>query len=269
MRPLKAAGIGDGDPGRRSRARSTRGATTHAVDFETGRPLHLFGTVLAAAGRTASDGRGAARLTLVTDDLRGAQRVGREGNLVVFVVDLSGSMTARRRLTAVSELCVDLLRDSYTRRDRVAVVTARGSAALVSVPPTRSVELAVRRLAEVRTGGRTPLAEGLLAATEVIDGAARREPQRRPLLVVLTDGRATAGPDAPRRAAAAAAGIARRGIASVVVDCEQGMIRLGMAHELAARLGAQCLTLDELTPAALHRSALRRPGGIVAPRRAS
>ena len=269
MRPLKVTGIGDGDPGRRSRARSTRGATTHAVDFETGRPLHLFGTVLAAAGWTAAEGRGTSGLTLVTDDLRGAQRVGREGNLVVFVVDLSGSMTARRRLTAVSELCVDLLRDSYTRRDRVAVVTARGSSAQVSVPPTRSVDLAVRRLAELRTGGRTPLAEGLLAAIEVIDGAARREPQRRPLLVVLTDGRATAGPDAPRRADAAAAGIARRGIAAVVVDCEQGMIRLGMAHDLAARLGAQCLTLDELTPAALHRSAPHRPGGIVVPPRAS
>jgi magnesium chelatase subunit D len=260
MRPLKVAGVGDGDPGRRSRARSTRGATTHAVDFTTGRPLHLFGTVLAAAGRTAgTTGTRVPGLTVVTDDLRGAQRVGREGNLVVFVVDLSGSMTARKRLAAVSELCVDLLRDSYTRRDRVAVVTARGSSAQVSVPPTRSVELAVRRLAQVRTGGRTPLAEGLQTATEVIDGAARREPARRPLLVVLTDGRATAGPDAPRRADAAAAGIARRGIASVVVDCEQGMIRLGMAHTLAARLGAQCLTLDELTPAALHRSGPHGP----------
>ena len=277
MRALKVAGVGDGDPGRRSRARSTRGATTHAIDFRSGRPLHLFGTVLAAAGRTAitpddrrtPGDRGQARgLTVVGDDLRAAQRVGREGNLVVFVVDLSGSMTARRRLAAVSDLCVDLLRDSYTRRDRVAVVTARGSSAQVTVPPTRSVDLAVRRLAQVRTSGRTPLAEGLQVATEVIDGAARREPARRPLLVVLTDGRATAGPDAPRRAGAAAAGIARRGIATVVVDCEQGMIRLGMAHELAARLGAQCLSLDELTPAMLHRSGPDEPAGPAAPRRA-
>lgn len=247
LRRLRVDGIGDGDPGRRSPARSRRGHTTRAVDFTPGAPVHLFGTVLsAAAGAT---GPGAVRLR--SNDLRGAERIGREGNLVVFVVDLSGSMTARRRLAAVSEVCVDLLRDSYTRRDRVAVVVARGSAATVVVPPTRSVELAVHRLAEVRTGGRTPLAEGLTAATDLIDRAVRAEPNRRPLLVVLTDGRATSGADAPARARAAADQVCRRGIPAVVVDCEQGMVRLGMAGELASRLDAACIPMAELSATAL------------------
>lgn len=252
-RTLTAAGIGEGEPGRRSRALSRRGSTTRAVDFAAGTPLHLFGTVLSAAGRVLTDPR--RRITVAADDLRGAERVGREGNLVVFLVDLSGSMTARRRLAAVADLCVDLLRDSYTRRDRVAVVTARGTTAEVTVPPTRSVDIAVRRLSDVTTGGRTPLAEGLAAAAEVIDLAARREPRRRPLLVVVTDGRATAGRDAPARADAAARGIARRGVDAVVVDCEQGMIRLGMAAELAGRLHAQYLTLDQMSVSALARPA--------------
>ncbi len=228
---------GDGDPGRRSRARSRRGKDTRAVDFENGRPIHLFGTILSAAERegAAAAGDGTA-LRIAAHDLRAAERIGQEGNLVVFVVDLSGSMTARRRLSAVSEICVDLLRDSYTRRDRVAVVVARGATASVAVPPTRSVDIAVRRLADIRTGGRTPLAEGLTAASELVERAARREPQRRPLLVVLTDGRATAGRDAAPRARAVAAMIGRRGLESVVVDCEQGMIRLGLAGELAAEV---------------------------------
>ena len=93
-------------------------------------------------------GRVRARCADRRPDLRSAQRVGQEANLVVFVVDLSGSMTARRRLAAVSELCVEMLRDSYTRRDRVAVVVARGSSATLAVPPTKSVEIAVRRLEE-------------------------------------------------------------------------------------------------------------------------
>ena len=173
---------------------------------------------------------------------------------MVFVVDLSGSMTARRRLAAVSELCVDLLRDSYTRRDRVAVVVARGTQASLVVPPTKSVDIAVRRLADVRTGGRTPLAEGLLMAADVIERSRRSEPERRPLLVVLTDGRATAGPDAAARARGAAAHIARRGVDSVVVDCEQGMVRLGLAADLAAHLGGELMAIDELSRSALHRS---------------
>ncbi|MGV9673251.1 VWA domain-containing protein [Gordonia sp. NPDC003504] len=252
MRRLRVDGIGDGEPGRRSRARSRRGQTVGATDFGPGTPMHLFGTVISAAGRGVDD---AGRVRVAERDLRGAARIGQEANLVVFVVDLSGSMTARRRLAAVSELCVDLLRDSYTRRDRVAVVIARGSRAEVAVPPTKSVDIAVRRMASVRTGGRTPLAEGLLAADEVITRARRADPHRRPLLVVLTDGRATAGADAAPRARAAAEMIGRKGIDGVVVDCEQGMVRLGLAAELAVHLNAELLPMEHLSLAALARPA--------------
>ncbi len=188
---------------------------------------------------------------------------------MVFVVDLSGSMTARRRLAAVSRLCVDLLRDSYTRRDRVAVIVARGSRAELAVPPTKSVDIAVRRLADIRTGGRTPLAEGLIEAQRVIERARRAEPRRRPLLVVLTDGRATAGPDAAGRASVAAQRIRRDGIDSVVVDCEQGVVRLGLAADLAVRLGAQMMRMDDLSVAALSVPVIRiraRVGELLCPR---
>ncbi|WP_338837823.1 VWA domain-containing protein [Gordonia polyisoprenivorans] len=260
MRRLTVAGIGDGEPGRRSAARSRRGYTVAATEFGAETPVHLFGTVLSAAGRGAEDGRVRVR----REDLRGAHRIGQESNLVVFVVDLSGSMTARRRLGVVSELCVDLLRDSYTRRDRVAVIVARGARAELVVPPTKSVDIAVRRLSSVRTGGRTPLAEGLLAAEELIARGRRIEPQRRPLLVVLTDGRATAGPDAAVRARAAAASIGRQGIDGVVVDCEQGMVRLGLAADLAAHLRADLIPMDDLGLAALGRSG--RPSAASAAR---
>lgn len=247
LRQFRVSGLGDGDDGRRSAARSRRGMTTRAIAFGPDTPVHLFGTVLAAAGRSAGDGLP----SIGADDLRGAERIGTESNLVVFVVDLSGSMTARARLDAVRTACVDLLRDSYTRRDRVAVVVAAGKDASVAVPPTRSVDVAVARLAQVRTGGRTPLAEGLHEGLEVIERAARTDPSRRPLLVVLTDGRATAGPDAPQRASAVADRIACRGIASLVIDCEQGFIRLGLAADLARRLEAQYAPMDELTATGL------------------
>ncbi|MCK8612593.1 VWA domain-containing protein [Gordonia sp. C13] len=250
VRALRVTGVGDGDPGRRSKARSRRGHTTHAVDFADGRPVHLFATVLAAVGRAPQSS-----VRIAAPDLRAAERIGQESNLVVFVVDLSGSMTARRRLTAVAELCVEMLRDSYTRRDRVAVVVARGGTATLAVPPTKSVDIAVRRLAEIRTGGRTPLAEGLTLAGDVVERCRRTEPNRRPLVVVLTDGRATSGRDAPARARLAASAIRRRGIESVVVDCEQGMVRLGLAADLASHLGAELLTMDELSATALTRGA--------------
>jgi magnesium chelatase subunit D len=82
-----------------------------------------------------------------------------------------------------------------------------------------------------------------------------REKERRPLLVILTDGRATAGPD-PRGAAAAA--LRRLGAASVVVDTEEGYVRLGMAGTLAKALEARCLRLDELRADTLVELVQRR-----------
>ncbi|MFI7525584.1 magnesium chelatase subunit D family protein [Nocardia salmonicida] len=239
-------GIGEGAPGRRSRARTRTGRTVRPdVDPSTG--LHLLGTVFAAAPKQFERGRLRGPLALEAEDLRGAYREGREGNLVVFVVDASGSMAARDRLTAVTGAIVTLLRDAYQRRDKVAVISVRGSEAELVLPPTSSVDIAVRRLAGMRTGGKTPLAAGLLKAREVIAREHVRDPRRRPMLVLLTDGRATGGTDPLPRARTAARVLAAEGHTAMVIDCERGMIRLGLAAELARDLRARYLRLTELT----------------------
>lgn len=247
-RSVRARGVGDGDPGRRSAAWSRRGATVgHRVYDGTG--VHVTASVLTAVGDPATRSARAPgdRLRIAPTHLRSPVRIGREGNLVVFCVDLSGSMTARRRLDAVGTACASLLRDTYQRRDRVAVVAARGSDAEVVVPPTRSAHIAGRRLSGARTGGRTPLAEGLLTSLAVVDRARHTDLRRRPLLVVVTDGRATSGADAPRRAFDAAGRVRARGIDAVVVDCESGVVRLGLARTLAAHLDATWMPLADIT----------------------
>ncbi|MFE6920574.1 magnesium chelatase subunit D family protein [Nocardia sp. NPDC057663] len=239
-------GIGEGAPGRRSRAQTRTGRMVRP-DTDTSTGLHLLGTVFAAAPRQFERGRFSGPLALAAEDLRGAYREGREGNLVVFVVDASGSMAARDRLTAVTGAIVTLLRDAYQRRDKVAVISVRGSEAELVLPPTSSVDIAVRRLAGLRTGGKTPLAAGLLKAREVIAREHVRDPRRRPMLVLLTDGRATGGVDPLPRARTAARLLAGEGHTAMVIDCERGMIRLGLAAELARDLRARYLSLDELT----------------------
>ncbi|AHH20301.1 putative magnesium chelatase subunit [Nocardia nova SH22a] len=239
-------GVGEGAPGRRSRAHTRHGRVVRSVT-DTSAGLHLLGTLFAAAPHQITRGRSEGPLALEPGDLRGAYREGREGNLVVFVVDASGSMAARDRLSAVTGAIVALLRDAYQRRDKVAVITMRGSDAELVLPPTSSVDIAVRRLADLRTGGKTPLAQGLLKAREVISRERVRDPRRRAMVVLLTDGRATGGADPIPRARAAARLLARDGVAGVVVDCERGMIRLGLAAEFARELRATCLQLRELT----------------------
>lgn len=239
-------GVGEGAPGRRSRAQTRQGRMVRP-DTDTAGGLHLLGTVFAAAPHQHARGRAGGPLRLAAEDLRGAYREGREGNLVVFVVDASGSMAARDRLSAVTGAVVALLRDAYQRRDKVAVITVRGAEAELVLPPTSSVDIAVRRLAGMRTGGKTPLAAGLLKAREVVLRERVRDPRRRPMLVLLTDGRATGGTDPVIRARAAARLLAAEAVTAMVVDCERGMIRLGLAAELARELRGDCVRLGELT----------------------
>jgi magnesium chelatase subunit D len=235
---------GRGGPlGRRSRVVGDHG---HPVgDREAGKittDLALAATVRAAAPHQRARGRVGRGLLLRREDLRENVREGREGNLVLFVVDASGSMAARRRMSAVKGAVLSLLADAYQRRDKVGLVSFRGEEAGVLLPPTSSVELATSRLAGLPTGGRTPLAAGLERAAEVLERERLRERERRPLLVLLTDGRATTGPD-PRRAASR---LRQLGVASVVVDTEEGYVRLGMARALAEAMGARTLQLEEL-----------------------
>lgn len=244
---LSVPGLGEGAAGRRSRARTEHGRTTGSR-----RPrsvltkLHLSATVRAAAPHQRARGRSGPGLVVRRDDLRQATREGREGNLVLFLVDASGSMAARQRMSAVKGAVLSLLLDAYQRRDKVGLVTFRGKEAALALPPTSSVDAAAARLDTLPTGGRTPLAAGLLKAHEVLRVERLRDPVRRPLLVVVTDGRATGGGDPLGLATRAARLHAAEGTAAVVVDCESGPVRLGLAGTLAGALGGTAVTLDEL-----------------------
>jgi magnesium chelatase subunit D len=242
-RTLTVPGVGQGAPGRRSRARNLSGSVVAAADGNDAgaHGLHLFATLLSAAEHA-----GAGPLRPRPDDVRRAVREGREGNLVIFVVDASGSMAARDRMAAVSGATLSLLRDAYQRRDKVAVITFRQQQARLLLPPTSSAHIAGRRLARFDTGGKTPLAEGLLAARELIVRERARDRARRPLVVVLTDGRATAGPDPLGHSRIAASRLVAEGAAAVVVDCETSYVRLGLAGQLARQLGAPTIRLEQL-----------------------
>ena len=271
-RLLTVPGVGEGAPGRRSAARGPFGRTVGArVPQDRPFALHLPATVRAATVRaatvraatamraphaatpvtfatpatpaiSATPATSARRVILAPADLREAVREGREGNLVLFTVDASGSMAARQRMRAVKGAVLSLLLDAYQRRDKVGLITFRGAGAELALPPTSSVEAAARRLTSLATGGRTPLAAGLAKAARVLATERLRDPRRRALLVVVTDGRATSGSDADLTMAAAMLA----GVASVVVDCETSILRLGLSEQLAVQLGATLFRLDEL-----------------------
>jgi magnesium chelatase subunit D len=262
-RRLEVPGKGRGAAGRRSRAYTDTGATVGVRQRrQQVRDLHVNATLIASAPHQIGRGRIGPGLILDRADLRERRREGRDSNLVLFVVDASGSMAASRRMEAVKGAVLSLLLDAYQRRDKVGLICFRGTGAELLLPPTSSADAAARRLQTMPTGGRTPLAAGLTAAHATLRREKLRDPLRRPLLVVVTDGRYNAGGEP-----GPAAGLLRRdGVAAVVVDCETGPVRLGLAASLAGALGADCVDVAGLSaggPAGLAGgpSAGRRPGG--------
>jgi magnesium chelatase subunit D len=256
VRHLQATGLGTGHEGRRSGSRGPHGRPIASVR-SAHRP-ELWPTL-----RAAVLARPGEPLRITPGDLRASLRRGRESNLIVLLLDTSGSMAARRRSAAVATTALSLLDDAYRRRDRVTLLTFRGNEATVVVPPTASVELAARRLRDLPVGGRTPLAAGLEAARQLIRRERWRDPARRPIVVVITDGRATAaGPagaaDALAQAGRAAAALARLRATSIVVDAEEGPVRLGLAADLARHLDADLVTIPGL---AARTGSLREQAG--------
>jgi magnesium chelatase subunit D len=202
-------------------------------------------SVRALARRRATDPTAVLR----REDLRVEVRVAPKRRTIVLCVDLSGSMGADERARAATGTAIGLLTGAYQGRDRVALVGFRGPGAEVLLAPTSSIEVARNRLDDLVTGGETPLADGIargleIAATAASDGGDA-------LLVVLTDGRATGRPDALEAALAAARAVQRRGVRSLVLDCETGQVRLRLAGQLAAAMGARHLDVDTLDPVTL------------------
>ena len=245
--PSEAAGRRSPGDGRRGRLIGDR-----VPDGPVG-AVAVAATARAVAERRALDPGGPA---VRPEDLREARREQRTGNLLVLAVDASGSMGARRRMEAVKGAVLGLLVDAYQRRDRVALVAFRGDGAEVLLRATGSVEVARARLADLPTGGRTPLAAGIDAALGVATSPANRGSGQRPLLVLVSDGRATAALDGDPVAAArrAAETVRARRVDAVVIDAEDGAGRLGLAEEIADEMGARYLRLAELSAGALEHA---------------
>jgi magnesium chelatase subunit D len=196
--------------------------------------------VVASAVRTT----GARPLRIEAKDLRTAKREHRGDNVIVLAVDASGSMGVAERVAAARDAVLALVADAYQRRDRVALVTYRDRSAQVVLRPTSSTEVALARLGDIATGGRTPLAAGIDAARAL--ALEDRRTGSHPVVVVVTDGRATSAPDGQDpvlSALASARACAQSGLDALVIDCEATKRPLGLARALAEEMEARYVVM--------------------------
>lgn len=194
---------------------------------------------------------------ILSSDFQRKIRVKRAANLVLFVVDASWSMAVAERMTATKGAILSLLTDAYQRRDRVGLIVFQKSRATLILPPTNSIQLAQRALADIPVGGKTPLSAGLLMTLEVIQRERILHPDVMPLIIILTDGAGNVSlsnlppQDEAHRLAEQ---IAALNIRSVVINMEHAAFDQGLAQLLADHLQAPCYTLNELKAETLYQA---------------
>ncbi len=186
-------------------------------------------------------------VALRADDVRVKRYRSKAGVLFCFVVDASGSM-ALNRMRQAKGAVQHLLQQAYVHRDRVALLSFRGTSCDVLLPPSQSVELARRSLDLLPTGGATPLGAALLATIEVAKQAQARGIMQC-VAIFLTDGRGNMavqqGVDVAQETAVLAAAVANAGIKSVVVDTQRNYLSRGEGRTLARMLGGEYIYLPQ------------------------
>ncbi len=238
--------------GRRSRSRVSlkQGRYSRAGRHGIAGDIALDATIRAAAPFQVHR-KGNLALNLIPDDFRYKIREKRIGNLLLFLVDASGSMGARGRMAASKGAVMSLLLDAYQKRDKIAMVSFRGQEAVINLPVTGSVEMAGKLLAEMRVGGRTPLAAGLVRTYEQLRNYLIREPAGRPIVIIITDGKANVslGKSKPvdEMLKIASTMAAEQMAKYIVVDTEEeGLLTFGLAGKMADALQADFYKITDL-----------------------
>ena len=245
--------------GKRTTAKSAgkMGRYIYSVQQNLTGDMALDATIRAAAPyQLARDKKGLA-IAIRESDIREKVRQRKYANLLVFIVDASGSMGATQRMTETKGAILSLLKDAYVKRDKVCLIAFRGNEASVLLPPTRSVERGVRLLEDMKVGGRTPLNHGLAKGMQVIQSELKKNPEILPYMIMITDGKGNVSLDKEKKPKNELLEICEKirnfpYINTMILDIERkGAMSFGIAKEMAKRMGANYQKIETLKSSAI------------------
>ena len=252
------------DKGRRSQTRTDRKRGRYIMARPAGErrdDIAFDATLRAAAPFQNQRDHTTLAYSIEMSDLQRKIRVKKAANLILFVVDASWSMAVTERMQATKGAIMSLLTDAYQRRDRVGLIVFQKDRASLILPPTNSVILAKKALAEIPVGGKTPLSAGLPLALDVFTKETRLHPDVMPLMILLTDGagNVSLGSLPPQEEARRIAeNIAHSDIRNITITMEHAAFDQGLAQQLANWLGGPCYSLSQLKADVLYETVKRQ-----------
>jgi len=157
------------------------------------------------------------------------------GELLVILVDTSGSTLRGQGLSAAKGLIEGLSQAVYRCRGRLALIGFSGHGVRILHSPSRTGKNPGKLLSSLKGGGGTPIRRALEETVRLLDRERRSHPGEYQKLLILTDGRS------------------RDDLAGIgpipdctVVDMESGPVRMARCRKMAHELGAGYVHIGEL-----------------------
>ena len=246
--------LGD-HPGRRlvvpnpKRGGSVQGCRVpHAGDLMS--DVSVIGSIRAAAPfQAARNGAANGRLAIRWDDLRLRKRSRKRGPALMMIVDSRSSMRTNDRMSTTKGVIDVLLQDLYLRRDKLGIITFRHTNAEVVLPLTLNIRDAAEGVERLPVGGRTPLASGLEMGIRLLLQEKRKNPEALPAMLLFSDGNPNVscfGRDPLAETFYYAQEVKRHGIQAIWVDTDFNPMAVSYSYEIAQRMGATYMRMENL-----------------------
>lgn len=125
------------------------------------------------------------KLEVLPEHLMEKVRVSKGEAIYIILLDSSSSMRMEKKIRFAKTLAWLLLKQSYEKKNRIALLAFRGEKTEVLVSPTRDVTKIENALEKLPTGGKTPLTPAIYKAFEL----AKKETKAIPTVILISDGK--------------------------------------------------------------------------------
>ena len=187
---------------------------------------------------------------LEKQDIREKVRQKQISSTFLFLLDTSGSLIIRNRMSKVKAAMISMLSTHYVKRDRVGLMTFNEERIDLILQPTRAVEQLEPIIDAIAVGQGTPLSAALIKVYEYMMPYTLKHPDEKCHIVLITDGKATQAMDSYKDPIKEALEISKMvNIPNsdwIVIDSGLGYTKNDIPKMLAENLHGKFFLLDDL-----------------------
>lgn len=169
-------------------------------------------------------------------------RISKGEALYIILLDSSSSMSMDKKIGFAKSLSWLLLKDSYEKKNRIALLSFRGDEAEILSAPTRDVNKIEDSLENLPTGGKTPLTPAIYKALEML----KHEKRAVPTLIVISDGRGNVFIENNLETDIKLISNMIQGVNLIFVNAESRNRSIGVLEDISTTFNAPHFYLDEV-----------------------